>query len=79
MNDVKFMYTCDLCGAEYQFGRHIYDGKYIPRYKLNVCMNCYSGNHDGWSPHDERIILKHIEENGLSVPERNEEGLLPRD
>lgn len=79
MNDEKIMYTCDLCGFKYQMGRHIYDGKYIPRYELNVCKACYTGNHDGWSSRDEKQLLNHLKEKGLPVPDRNNDGLLPRD
>ena len=79
MNNEKFMFTCDLCGGSYQMGRHKYDGKQIPRYKLGVCSMCYEGNWDGWAPHYESKILLHLKEKNLPVPERNDNGLLPRD
>ncbi len=77
--DEIFMFTCDLCGSQYQMGRHIYDGKQIPLYKLGVCNTCYQGSWDGWSPQDEPKILEHLKEKGLPVPKRNNNGLLPRD
>ena len=79
MNNEKFMFNCDLCGSSYQMGRHKYDGKQIPRYKLGVCSTCYEGNWDGWAPHYESKILLHLKEKGLPTPERNNNGLLPRD
>ena len=60
-------------------GRHKYDGKQIPRYSLDVCSTCYEGNWDGWTPHYESKILLHLKEKGLPMPERNDNGLLPRD
>ena len=72
MDNTEIMYTCDLCSSSYQMGRHKYDGKYIPSYKLNVCKMCYEGNWDGWSKHDEQTILLHLKENNLQIPERNE-------
>jgi len=79
MHDQKFMFTCQLCGASYQMGRHKYDGKQIPKYNLGVCRMCYEGNWDGWSPQYEQKIIAHLKENNLPIPERNENGLLPRD
>lgn len=79
MAEFKKMLHCDLCGSEYQFGPHIYNGKYIARYKLAVCMPCYEGNWDGWAPHYEENILKHLKSKELPIPERNSNGWLPRD
>ena len=45
----KVMKKCDHCGAEFQYGPHVYDGKYIQRYDITVCMICYNGNSDGWA------------------------------
>jgi len=75
----KFMSRCFLCGREYQMGPHKYDGKYIPRYEMSVCMSCYEGNWDGWSPGCEEIIIAHLKQKGLPIPERNVKGWLPRD
>jgi hypothetical protein len=78
MDDIKFMQTCQLCSSSYQMGPHRYDGKHIARYKLDVCGSCYSANWDGWGPNQERIILAHLEQKGIEVPNRNEKGWLPR-
>jgi ribosome-binding protein aMBF1 (putative translation factor) len=80
MNDPdKIMFPCDICGQPFQFGRHIYNGKVIHTYELTVCRTCYDSNHDGWAPHYEQKILKHLKEKGIKVPERNESGWLPRE
>ena len=79
MSDDKIMLNCELCNRAYQFGPHLYSGKYIRKYELSVCMGCYTVNHDGWAPHLEEKIIKHIENKGLSIPRKNCNGYLPRD
>lgn len=74
----KFMTKCDCCGTEFQYGPHKYDGEYIPRYQITVCMSCYDGNWDGWAPQDKWLI-KHLESKNLPIPKRNRKGCLPRD
>lgn len=59
-------------------GRHIYDGKRIAKYKLDVCKTCYEANWDGWAPEFESKLLAHLESNGIPIPKRNENGLYPR-
>ena len=78
-NQDKVMLPCYICDQQFQFGPHVYDGKFIPTYELTVCRTCYSANHDGWAPHYEQKILKHLEEKGICVPERNKSGWLPRE
>ncbi|MEE9606305.1 MAG: hypothetical protein V3U03_01095, partial [Myxococcota bacterium] len=75
----KLMQKCDLCGSEYQYGPHNYDGKFIRKYQLKVCMSCYEGNWDGWAPHLEIKLIAHLKERGLAAPARNEKGWIPRE
>ena len=79
MVDPKFMCNCDLCGSRFQFGPHVYDGKVIPGYKLTVCRTCWVSNHDGWGPVVEDQFVKHLQSNGIPLPERNKDGWYPRD
>lgn len=79
MPDFKFMCDCAVCGCSFQMGRHYYKGKYIPRYKLNVCQGCYNYNQDGWCQTFETKFLSHLKMNNIPTPERNEEGLFPRE
>jgi hypothetical protein len=76
---VKFMQKCETCGHEFQFGPNLYDGKHIPRYNITVCMTCWKSNWDGWAPRLELQVTAKFVEKGLPIPERNAEGLLPRD
>ncbi len=79
MSRSKIIQTCQMCGLDYQMGPSKYEGKYISRYKLNVCNKCYEGNWDGWAPHYEEKLLAHLKEKNISAPERNKEGWYPRD
>ena len=78
MSKDKFMEICPICGNEFQNGPHIY-GHYIKSYEMTVCDTCWKSNGDGWAPQYEKKILKHLEDKGLALPERNEKGWLPRD
>lgn len=78
MVEHKAMMRCFICDSEYQFGPHLYKGKYISRYKINVCKICYQGNWDGWGPDCEDRLIAHLKKEGIPIPERNTEGWLPR-
>ncbi len=75
----KTFLTCPLCGNEFQHGPHRYEGHRLTLYEGIFCCNyCWEGNWDGWGPDHEEFLIKLLEEKGLPIPERNEEGLLPR-
>ncbi|ADU61211.1 hypothetical protein Daes_0184 [Pseudodesulfovibrio aespoeensis Aspo-2] len=71
--------TCFICGCEFTFGPHEYNGKLCKGYDVMTCRQCYSGNWDGWAPHHEQTLLEHLEAEGIDEPERLENGLLPRE
>ena len=79
MSGVAILATCPACGNYFLMGPQVFDGKYIPRYKISVCMNCYDDNRAGWSPQHEINITKQLESNGIGLPEREPNGLLPRE
>ena len=80
MTKEKLMFKCDVCGASYQHGPHRYEGHKLNLYGgLFVCDTCWQSNHDGWAPHYEKILLAHLKEKGLPVPQRNAKGFLPRE
>jgi hypothetical protein len=79
MTKEKFMFSCDVCGNQYQHGPHRYEGHKLRIYgDIFCCDLCWEGNWDGWAPHYEDVLLKHLKEKGLPEPKRNEQGLLPR-
>lgn len=73
----KIMCECVLCKTSFQAGIDIYEGHYIQKYKMNICSNCYKGNHDGISTFYEKIFEKHLSNNGINVPKRNDKGYYP--
>lgn len=79
MENYKLMFNCDVCGLPYQHGPHRYEGHSLSCYgDIFACDACWKSNHDGWAPHYERVLLDHLERQGLPIPTRNEKGLLPR-
>ena len=76
--DQRIMYRCFICRNQFQMGPQIYEGKYIKTYDISVCNVCYDSNWDGWAPQSEEVLIKHLSDNALPIPERNEKGLLPR-
>jgi len=80
MAEEKFMFKCDVCGSSYQHGPHRYEGHSLKLYgNIFACDPCWQGNHDGWAPHYEKVLLAHLERQDLPVPPRNVKGFLPRD
>lgn len=79
MSTLQIMYRCFICTNEFQMGPDAYRGKYVRRYDITVCEICWKGNWDGWAPHCESRLIAHLKEKGLPIPDRNENGWLPRD
>jgi len=78
MSKEKFMLQCFMCGKEFQFSPHIYAGTHIPAYNITVCDTCYGMNSDGWHPDYTAKLIAHLKKENLPIPERNENGWLPR-
>ena len=74
----KMMYECQVCGQHYQHGLHRYEGHKLELYGIFCCDSCWVANWDGWAPHYEPVLLRHLRAEGLPEPTRNEKGLLPR-
>jgi hypothetical protein len=72
-------YTCKLCGSKFQFGPHVYDGKWLNYYKMTLCRTCYDINWDGFAPHYEGVIERHLVAEDIPLPARNRSGWYPRD
>lgn len=78
MAGFKHMENCNLCGGAFQFGPHIYDGEWIPRYKLLLCRVCFASNWDGIGPIFEPKFEAHLNAHGIDFPPRNSKGWYPR-
>lgn len=74
----KKTHICFTCGKEFQYEEHIYDGKWIKSYEIEVCMSCWKNNVDGWTSYYGNKIIKHLHNKGFAIPSMNEKGFLPR-
>lgn len=73
------MDRCFLCNEVFEIGPAKDEGRFVSRYQVQVCNNCYRANWDGWAPQFEEKLIVHLQERGLSIPARNDLGWLPRD
>lgn len=71
-----FMETCFFCERKFQFGEHVYAGKWLKEFGIIICNICKDMNWDGLSSGYEQKFLGHLQENGLLEPDRNDKGLL---
>jgi len=78
MNNEQF-WKCPLCQQGFVIKKGTYPDKTLTGYKLSVCETCYRMNWDGWAPHYEKILIEHCLKNDIPLPQREENGLLPRD
>jgi hypothetical protein len=76
---MALMIPCFVCSNDFQFSDHLYAGRHIDAYNINVCDGCCATNLDGWGPYAEKRLLAHLNAEGLPVPERNEKDWLPFD
>ena len=70
---------CQLCGAKVRYGFGRYDLRKAEGYNLWVCNSCWTTNENGWHPMHEAFLLEHLGKQGLPVPQRNQNELLPRE
>jgi len=75
----KYTLECEVCGSNFQYGAHRYEGRHLARYDITVCSRCYDGNRDGWAPRYEERLLKSLRRSGKTPPPRLPNGLLPRE
>ena len=59
----NLFYECFLCKRQFQFGRYVYDGQYIPAWRIIVCNTCRLTNYNGIDPvqHPRLLQLLHKE------------------
>ena len=79
MHSAKIIERCDRCGERFQYGPVAYFGTYLPTDQVMACNRCYAANQDGWPPRLEERVTRNLKAKGLRIPERNSQGLLPRD
>lgn len=77
MTEDKKTHQCFTCDKMFQFEEHKYEGKWIQRYQIEVCMSCWKGNQDGWCDERAKKIINHLNEKSISIPPMNAKGWLP--
>ena len=73
MEEGSIKERCFICGKKHSVGPHQYEGHWIEYYKIQVCRDCYLGNHDGWNPEAEKKsfhIYKKLELRNLKEIQR---------
>ena len=71
--------TCTACEKTIQAGVQLGDARWIDRYEMWVCLDCYEQSAGGWSAEQEARIIAHVRACRRACPERNALGLLSRD
>ncbi|HAU1146917.1 TPA: hypothetical protein JBI13_15350 [Legionella pneumophila] len=79
MTNFTHFEECFFCNLIFKYGRHHYLGKYLPKYQITVCDRCYNENPKGWNSEAQKKLFSYLESKGLSIPNVDEKGLIPRD
>ena len=68
-------YECFLCERQFQFGRYVYEGQYIPTWRINICNTCRSTNWNGIDPSQHPRLLQLLNKERLRA-KLNRNGLI---
>jgi hypothetical protein len=79
VSEPHLSFHCFLCGKQFDRQGGPKGGMFVGRYVLEACNGCYGLNSGGWAPQFEARLIAHLTANGLPTPDRNAQGLLPRD
>ncbi len=79
MEDMRIMYPCFVCSRQFEYDPDSLKGNYVNAYEIMVCDTCYKANWDGWAPQLTSRLTDHLKGKGLSIPQLNDRGWLPRD
>jgi hypothetical protein len=78
MSSDDTMIECFLCGREFQYGGHIYNGRRVPAWDVWLCDVCDKGNRDGIANLTyQKKVAKHLKTQGLPAPPLNDKGWVP--
>ena len=51
----------------------------VTGYNINLCNRCYTASAKGFAKQHEKALFDALGRAGLLIPDRNEQGLLPRE
>lgn len=79
-DSLRVLVRCFVCRAEFEFAPRVFAGKLNMRgCGVTVCDACCKVSWEGWNPHAEELLVRHLRNKGVDVPGRNAAGLLPRE
>jgi hypothetical protein len=67
MVDDKVCYDCFLCKRPFQFGDHVYKGRHIAAWDVEICDGCLSSNWDGIVPDTHPDLIEHLKAKEIPV------------
>jgi hypothetical protein len=67
MQGDKTFYECFLCSQPFQFGPHVYNGRHIPQWDVQLCDRCLRGNWDGIVLEGHPNLKRHLAEKGVEI------------
>jgi hypothetical protein len=74
-SDGKTYYDCILCSRPFQFGPHVYAGRHIRQWDVQICERCIRGNWDGIVPEAHPALIANLKAKGIPI-ELNPKGWL---
>jgi hypothetical protein len=63
----KIFYDCFLCQRPFQFGPHVYNGRHIAAWDVQICESCLRGNWDGIVPAQHPRLIQHLKDKGIPI------------
>lgn len=58
---------CFLCKVPFEFGPHLYEGRYFTSWGVSICHPCLDGNRDGVAPDLHPDLELHLLSRGVDV------------
>jgi hypothetical protein len=63
----KILYECILCHRPFQFGPHVYDGRHIAVWGVEICSRCIAANWDGIMLDRHPDLVERLNAKGVQV------------
>jgi hypothetical protein len=67
MEEFRVLNPCFICEQPFQFGPHVYDGRYVRQWDVMVCNRCESANWGGLIPESHPRLLAHLGRFGIKL------------
>lgn len=66
MDGEKILYDCFLCDVPFQFGPHIYNGRRVRQWDVEICDFCLQNNRDGIMLDRHPRLADHLRAKGIA-------------